>query len=102
MEEVVSMHATATGRTLMRFPVRHDVSRLSDGDLYLFNEGNHFRLYDKLGSQRTVVDGQAGTYFSVWAPNAERVSVMGDFNGWNRSTHPLHSRAQSGVWEGFI
>jgi 1,4-alpha-glucan branching enzyme len=96
------MHATATSSTAMRFPIRHDVSRLTDGDLYLFNEGNHFHLYDKLGSRRTVIDGQAGTFFSVWAPNAERVAVMGDFNGWNRTTHPLHSRAQSGIWEGFI
>jgi 1,4-alpha-glucan branching enzyme len=96
------MHATATGSPPMRYPIRQDLSRLTDGDLYLFNEGNHFRLYDKLGAHRTVIDGQAGTFFSVWAPNAERVSVMGDFNGWNRTTHPLHSRAQSGIWEGFI
>jgi 1,4-alpha-glucan branching enzyme len=96
------MHATATGSPPLRYPIRQDISRLTDGDLYLFNEGNHFRLYDKLGAHRTVIDGQAGTFFSVWAPNAERVSVMGDFNGWNRSTHPLHSRAQSGIWEGFI
>jgi 1,4-alpha-glucan branching enzyme len=92
----------AATSSAMRFPIRHDASRLTDGDLYLFNEGNHFHLYDKLGSRRTTVDGQAGTFFSVWAPNAERVAVMGDFNGWNRTTHPLHSRAQSGIWEGFI
>ena len=92
----------AATSSAMRFPIRHDASRLTDGDLYLFNEGNHFHLYDKLGARRTTVDGQAGTFFSVWAPNAERVAVIGDFNGWSRTTHPLHSRAQSGVWEGFI
>src|SRR5262249_18346394 len=49
-----------------------------------------------------VADGEAGTFFAVWAPNAERVFVMGDFNGWNKTSHPLHSRAQSGIWEAFV
>ena len=82
--------------------VRHDVSRLTGDDLFLFNEGNHYRLYEKLGSQPAEVDGIAGCHFGVWAPNAERVSVMGDFNQWNRESHPLHAREQSGIWEGFI
>ena len=82
--------------------VRHDVSRLTGDDLFLFNEGNHYRLYEKLGSQPAEVDGVAGCHFGVWAPNAERVSVMGDFNQWNRESHPLHARGQSGIWEGFI
>ncbi len=60
-------------------------SALSDQDLYLFNEGSHLRLYEKLGAHPTVVDGRPGTYFAVWAPNAEYVSVVGDFNGWNRA-----------------
>jgi 1,4-alpha-glucan branching enzyme len=82
--------------------IRHDVGLLTDDDLYLFNEGNHFRLYDKLGAHTGQARGVDGTYFSVWAPAAERVSVMGDFNHWDKHAHPLHSRGQSGVWEGFV
>jgi 1,4-alpha-glucan branching enzyme len=83
--------------------VRHDISRFSDEDIYLFKEGNHFNLYDKLGSHLMKVGDQQGVYFAVWAPNAERLSVIGDFNGWNRATHPLMPRWDgSGIWEGFI
>jgi 1,4-alpha-glucan branching enzyme len=82
--------------------VLHEVALLSDHDLYLFNEGTHFRLYEKLGAHPLAVDGQEGTYFAVWAPDAERVHVMGDFNGWNRASHPLRHRGSSGIWEGFI
>src|SRR3990167_62741 len=78
------------------------MTHLTAEDLYLFNEGSHVRLYDKLGAHPVVVNGIAGTSFAVWAPNAERVSVMGDFNGWNRESHPLRSRESSGIWEGFI
>ncbi|MGE3804828.1 MAG: 1,4-alpha-glucan branching protein GlgB [Gemmataceae bacterium] len=85
-----------------RANVWHDVNLLSDDDLYLFNEGSHFRLYDKLGAHPQTVDGQAGTGFAVWAPNAERVCVMGDFNGWNRTSHPLRATKDSGIWTGFI
>ncbi len=83
-------------------PVLSGVSLLTDDDLYLFNEGSHFRLYEKLGSHRLNINGQEGTYFAVWAPNAERVSVMGDFNGWDKTSHPLYSRGESGIWEGFV
>ena len=82
--------------------VRHDVSRLSDDDLFLFNEGSHFALWEKLGAHPGVVEGQAGTSFAVWAPDAEHVSVAGDFNGWNKDTHPLAPRGESGIWEGFL
>jgi 1,4-alpha-glucan branching enzyme len=82
--------------------VRDEISLLSDDDLYLFNEGNHFRLYDKLGAHLLKVKGGAGTYFAVWAPDAQQVSVMGDFNEWDKSSHPLSRRGQSGIWEGFI
>jgi len=75
---------------------------LTNDDLYLFNEGTHFRLYDKLGAHPAVVDGIQGTYFAVWAPDAERVSVIGNFNGWNQDSHFLHPRDGSGIWEGFI
>ncbi len=83
-------------------PVRHDVSMLSDDDLFLFNEGSHYRLYEKLGARPTIVDGVEGTHFAVWAPNAQQVCVVGDFNGWNKSSHPLSPKGQSGIWEGFI
>ncbi len=77
-------------------------SLLTDEDLYLFNEGSHLRLYDKLGAHPLTADGVAGTYFAVWAPAAEGVFVMGDFNGWNPSSVPLHPRESSGIWEGFV
>ncbi|MDI3340604.1 MAG: 1,4-alpha-glucan branching protein GlgB [Sphaerobacter sp.] len=77
-------------------------SLLSETDVYLFNEGTHVRLYQHLGAHPLVVDGQPGTYFAVWAPNAERVAVIGDFNGWDPGRHPLRPRGSSGIWEGFI
>jgi len=82
--------------------VRYDVSLLSDDDLYLFNEGSHLRLYEKLGSHRLTWNGTPGTYFAVWAPNAEQVFVMGDFNGWDKGNRPLRAKGSSGIWEGFI
>jgi 1,4-alpha-glucan branching enzyme len=82
--------------------VRHDVSRLSDDDLFLFNEGSHFALWEKLGAHQAEGEGRHGTCFAVWAPDAEGVSVAGDFNGWNKDSHPLAERGQSGIWEGFI
>ena len=82
--------------------VYYDMSKLTDNDIYLFNEGSHYRLYEKLGAHPVSVDGIEGTYFAVWAPNARRVFVIGEFNGWNKSSHALHPRGQSGIWEGFI
>ena len=75
---------------------------LTDYDLHLFNEGKHNRLYEKFGAHVTEVDGKKGTYFAVWAPDAERISVVGDFNGWNSDSHPMNPRGSSGVWEAFI
>lgn len=84
-------------------PVRYGVSRFTDHDIYLFKQGRHFRLYDKLGAHCMTVDGEPGVLFAVWAPNAETVSVVGDFNGWNRQGHYLAPRSDSsGIWEGFI
>jgi 1,4-alpha-glucan branching enzyme len=77
-------------------------SLLTDDDIYLFNEGNHFRLYEKLGARPVTLDGVSGTHFSVWAPNAEYVAVIGDWNGWDPGTNPLKLRGESGIWEGFI
>jgi 1,4-alpha-glucan branching enzyme len=83
--------------------VSHEaMSLLTDNDLYLFNEGSHFRLYDKLGAHVVTHAGTSGTYFAVWAPDAEQVSVIGDFNGWNKKSHRLHPKGQSGIWEGFL
>ncbi len=79
-----------------------DVTMLTEDDLYLFNEGSHFGLYDKLGSHPLTHNQVEGTYFAVWAPNAAQVFVKGDFNDWCRDTHPLTLRGNSGIWEGFI
>jgi len=73
-------------------------SLITDEDIFLFNEGSHFRLWEKLGSH--PVEG--GTWFAVWAPNAEWVSVVGDHNGWDGRSNPLQERGSSGIWEGFI
>ena len=82
--------------------VSYNVTLLSDNDLYLFNEGYHNRLYKKLGAHNVNIDGVEGTHFAVWALNAKQVSVIGDFNGWNKSSHQFHPKGQSGIWEGFI
>jgi 1,4-alpha-glucan branching enzyme len=82
--------------------IRHGESLLSDWDLYLFNEGSHHALSEKLGSHIVERNGVAGTNFAVWAPNAQQVSVIGDFNSWDPRAHPLHARGTSGIWEGFI
>jgi 1,4-alpha-glucan branching enzyme len=82
--------------------IRHLESLLGEQDLYLFNEGTHSRLYQKLGAHLRTVDSVTGTNFAVWAPSADRVSVMGDFNGWDKASSPLRPRGQSGIWEGFV
>jgi 1,4-alpha-glucan branching enzyme len=87
----------------MNQKVRDDFSRITEHDVYLFKEGAHFRLADKLGSHLITVDGRPGVQFAVWAPNARQVSVMGDFNRWSTESHALRSRHDgSGIWEGFI
>src|SRR5271169_4348839 len=75
---------------------------LTDQDLYLFNEGSNYRLYEKMGAHLVTHDGQAGAMFSVWAPNARSVSVVGSFNGWDSKSLRLSPRASSGIWEGFV
>ncbi len=77
-------------------------SVLSKDDLYLFNEGSHLRLYEKLGSHLLTRNGESGANFAVWAPGAERVSVIGGFNGWNPEANVLRAQESSGIWEGFI
>jgi 1,4-alpha-glucan branching enzyme len=78
-------------------------SRFTDFDIGLFKSGKHFKLYEKFGSHVIEVNGVVGTYFAVWAPNAQHVAVIGNFNYWDRGTHPLFVRWDaSGIWEGFI
>jgi 1,4-alpha-glucan branching enzyme len=78
-------------------------SLLSDHDIYLFKEGNHSQLYHKLGAHLVRHGGDTGTAFALWAPNARRVSVVGDFNGWTPGRSALNPRHdESGIWEGFI
>ena len=78
-------------------------SRFTDFDISLFRAGRHYKLYDKLGSHVVSHNGLKGTYFALWAPNAKLVSVEGNFNGWNKSSHPMQVRWDgSGIWEVFI
>src|SRR5207237_5706257 len=75
---------------------------IGDYDLYLFGEGKHTRIYDKLGAHLLRIGNSDGVHFAVWAPNAERVSVIGDFNGWDGRVHAMRYLGASGVWEIFI
>ena len=80
-----------------------DEEFISEYDVYLFREGNHFSLYEKLGSHVMELNGKKGTHFAVWAPNASQVSVIGNFNNWDKQAHPLKNRNdESGIWQGFI
>ena len=78
-------------------------SRFTDFDIALFQSGKHYKLYEKLGSHVVEHNGVVGTYFAVWAPNAQYIAVIANFNGWNRGSHQLYPRWDgSGIWEGFI
>jgi 1,4-alpha-glucan branching enzyme len=89
-------------------PLAESGAVLTEQDIYLFREGTHFRAYEKLGAHPTeaataYTTGTAGTHFAVWAPNAARVSVVGDFNGWRPDAHPLQPRQDSsGIWSAFV
>lgn len=83
---------------MARAKANEQQSFLTDDDIYLWNEGTHYRLYENLGAHLT----DEGTYFAVWAPSAGSVSVVGDWNGWDPATHRLTARGASGIWEGFI
>lgn len=82
----------------MTSKTREGLSAITDDDLYLFGEGSHFQLYDKLGAQRC----ESGTRFAVWAPAAKQVSVVGDFNGWDASKNPMSPTGSSGVFQCFV
>ena len=102
-----TMSKTTTQRTKKDTPAENGefkhATLLTDYDIHLFREGNHYSLHDKLGAHFLEHEGVAGVYFALWAPNAEYVSVVGDFNGWNRGDVPMHARWDgSGIWEAFI
>jgi 1,4-alpha-glucan branching enzyme len=78
------------------------VEEIGEQDLHLFNEGTHRRAYRQLGSRLTVQGGTRGASFAVWAPNAEGVAVMGEFNGWDKARHALRPVGSSGIWKGFV
>ncbi len=90
------------GAELTRHDPYYFAPQLTDLDLYLYAEGNHHRIYYKLGAHPDTRDGVDGTRFAVWAPAAERVSVVGDFNLWDGRRHALHARDASGIWELFV
>ena len=86
----------------VRSSAKKPAPTLSDAELHLIGEGNELRLYDKLGAQLREVEGVHGTAFAVWAPNAKRVSVVGDFNDWDGRRHVMRRLGDSGVWEVFV
>ena len=74
----------------------------SDMDTYLFGKGRHYEIYKKLGAHPSVENGKNGYFFAVWAPNAQSVSVVGDFNNWDSQTHPMQGPNEVGIWTLFI
>ena len=107
---VVRLPAKAPYRLRIHWPEHEQVRAdpyafgpsISELDLYLFAEGNHRQLGKCLGAQAMQIDGVPGVRFAVWAPNARRVSVVGDFNGWDGRRHLMRLRYPAGVWELFI
>jgi 1,4-alpha-glucan branching enzyme len=89
------------GRRVIEDPYRFG-PWLGETDVWLFNEGQHLRPWEKLGGHLTAIDGVAGVAFAVWAPNARQVGLAGDFNLWNSRCHPMRKRVECGVWEIFI
>ncbi|HVY55710.1 MAG TPA: alpha-amylase family glycosyl hydrolase, partial [Thermodesulfobacteriota bacterium] len=84
-------------------PPGNNHGSITDYDVFLFKQGAHTKMYGKLGSHIAVKDGKPGVHFAVWAPNAESVSVIGDFNGWSKGSHRMSPRwDESGIWETFI
>ena len=71
-------------------------------DQYLFGQATHYDIYKKLGAHPVTQNGKSGTYFAVWAPNAEDVSVVGEFNDWDPERHPMKKTGPIGVWETFV
>ena len=82
--------------------IKKDELIISDLDQYLFGQGKHYEIYKKLGAHQTMRDGQEGVLFAVWAPNARYVSVVGEFNNWDKGAHPMTKIGEGGIWELFI
>lgn len=78
------------------------MERITEADRYVFGEGNHYEIYNKLGAHMTAENGRKGVYFAVWAPNAASVSVVGEFNGWERDRNVMSVLGSSGIWEVFV
>lgn len=76
--------------------------KMSELDQYLFGQGNHYDIYKKLGAHPAIKDGKEGVWFAVWAPNARYISVVGNFNGWDRGANPMEKTGTVGIWETFI
>src|ERR1700757_2433940 len=93
--------AHSGGQWTTRDPYRYGPI-MGETDLHLFAEGQHWRIYDKFGAHLRAIDGERGVYFAVWAPNAQRVSVVGDFNNWDGRVHPMRRLLGVGVWELFL
>ena len=93
---------TKDGKTRRTRDAYSFLPTLSESDLFLFGKGDERKIYEKLGAQLRVIDGLPGTSFAVWAPNAQRISVVGDFNNWDGRFHPLRLLGPSGIWEIFI
>lgn len=74
---------------------------ISELDCYLFGAGTHYDIYQKLGAHPMTFKGKAGIYFAVWAPHAEQVHLVGDFNGWNPDANPMKKISDMGIWEYF-
>ena len=92
----------SSGHTFETYDSYHFLPTISDYDLYLYNEGNYHRAYEKLGAHLRSIDGIDGTSFAVWAPEAVRVSVVGSFNDWDGRRHQMRRIGSSGVWEIFL
>ncbi|HET7438178.1 MAG TPA: hypothetical protein VFJ56_01675, partial [Nitrospira sp.] len=90
------------GRVSERYDPYTFAPLLSDFDLHLFAEGTFFKAYETLGAHLRTIDGIPGIHFVVWAPNAARVSVVGDFNQWDGRRHPMTNRGATGLWELFV
>ena len=75
---------------------------LSEDDQYLFGQGTHYEIYKKLGAHLSCEDGEEGTFFAVWAPNARDVHVVGSFNNWNETQYPMVKLGDGGIWSLFI
>jgi 1,4-alpha-glucan branching enzyme len=107
-----SIFDTSTGKYKLRFAQGDSIMTvhdpyafsplLTDLDLHLFNEGTHDRIYERMGAHLRTIEGVPGVNFAVWAPNAQSISVVGDFNDWDGRRHPMRKRIPSGIWELFI